>query len=68
MDIPLIQPTSSRKSFIINRPSTQKKKEKKNSHLNLQKEIIIVFLVIIPFPLAERNKGMMATYKESSEK
>ena len=64
---PLIQPTSSRKSYVINRPIDQRKKGKKNTPLNIQKEIIIAFLVIIPFLLAERNRGMMTNSKESSE-
>ena len=68
MDSLLIQPTSSRKIFIINEPAAQKKKEKKNTHLNLQKEIITVFPVIIPFLLAERNKGMMTTSNENSKR
>ena len=62
------QPTSSRKSSFINGPVAQRKKEKKNMPVNLQKEIIIVFPVIIPFLLAERNRGMMTTSKESSER
>ena len=68
MDNTLIQPTSSRKSFIINGPAAQRKKEKKNTHLELHKEIIIVFPVIIPFLLAKINIGMMTTSKESSKR
>ena len=67
MDNLLIQPTNSRKIFIINRRAAQNKKEKKNTHLNLQEEIITIFPVTIPFLLAKRNKGMMTTSKESSE-
>ena len=68
MDNPLIQATSLRESFIINEPAAQRKKENKNTPLNLQNEIITIFLVIIPFLLAERNKGMMTTFKESLER
>ena len=67
MDIPLIQPTSSRKSSIINEPTTQRKKGTKNIPLNLQKEIITFFLAIIPFLLAEINRGMMKNSNEMSK-
>ena len=67
MDNPLIQPTNSRKSSIINGPASQRKKKNKNTPLNLEKEIITFLLLIIPFILAERNRGMMTTSKESSE-
>ena len=66
------QPTHSTNTskifFILNGPATQRKKEKKNTPLNLQKDIITFFLVIIPFLLAERNRGMMTTSKDISEK
>ena len=39
---PLIQPTSSRKSSIINGKETQMKKGNKNTPMNLQKEIISI--------------------------
>ena len=63
---PLIQQTSSKKSFTIKEPAAQEKKEKKNIPLNLQKDIFIVLLVMILFLLAERNREMMTVSKESS--
>ena len=65
---PLIPQTSSRNNFIINGPASQEKKENKNIPLNLQKEIITVFLVMTLFLHAKRNWEMMTISRESSEK
>ena len=68
MENPLIQPISSRKSSVINGPTDQRKKENKNTPLNLQKEFFIVLLAMILFILVERNREMITISKESSER
>ena len=65
---PLIPQTISRKNFIINEKAARQKKENKNIPLNLQKEIITVFLVMILFLHGERNWEMMTIFKESFKK
>ena len=67
MEILLVQPTNSRIIFIINRLESQRKKEKHNTHMNLQKKIITFFLVIIPFLLVERNREIMNTSQDISQ-
>ena len=52
---PLIQPTCSWKNSIINGPTTQENKEKKNIPLNLQEDIITILIVMILFLHAEIN-------------
>ena len=65
---PLIPQIGSRNNFIINEKATCEKKENKNIPLNLQKEIITVFLVMILFLHGERNWEMMTIFKESFKK
>jgi len=64
----LISQTGSRKNFIINEKAAREKKENKNIPLNLQKEIIVVFLVMILFLHGGRNWEMMTIFKESFKK
>ena len=68
MENPLIQPISSRNSSVINVLVEQRKKGKKKTSLILQKDSITIILVITPFLLVERNRGMMTTSKESLER
>ena len=65
MDNILIQPINSRNINIVKGPTVQRKREEKNTHLSFQKEIIIVFPVIIHFILTERGRKMMTTSKEN---
>ena len=65
---PLIPQIGSRNNFIINGLVAWEKKENKNIPLSLQKEIITIFLVMIPFLPVERNWEMMTILSESSEK
>ena len=65
---PLIPQIGSRKNFIINEKAAWEKKENKNIPLNLQKDNITVFLVMILFIHGEINWEMMTIFKESFKK
>ena len=66
---PTHSPINPRKNMSIKEgPVVLRKMEKKNPHLIFQKKNITVFLVKVPYHLAEKGRKMMTIFKENFER